>query len=167
MMGYACFLHCRVPRIKNSDGKIISFPVPWADDDERLTRKFENYAIRVLKATDNQTKAAELLGVSYEKINRIMSNSVEHELKPRKLSEDQIPYIGIDEKSYKKGHHYATIISESKGNRILEVCKERTAETTETLLDKTFTQEQLQNMKAVCVDMWEPYMKAIKKVSEC
>lgn len=166
IMGYACFIHCRIPRIKNSEGKIISVPIPWAEDNEQHTRAFENYAIQVLKATHNQTKAGELLHVSYEKMNRIMQNAVERGLERRELPKDKIVYIGIDEKSYKKGHQYATIISDIEGRRILEVGKDRTSEATEALLEKTFTAEQLQQMKAVCVDMWEPYMKAIKKNAE-
>jgi transposase len=56
-MGSICFIHCRDPRIKNSDGKLISVPVPWSDEDERHTTVFENYAIKVLQVTHNQTKA--------------------------------------------------------------------------------------------------------------
>jgi transposase len=162
-MGATCFIHCRVPRIKNSDGKVISVPVPWSDEDERHTRAFENYAIKVLQGTHNQTKAGEILNVSYEKMNRIMKNAVERGLERRNLSKDEIIHISIDEKSYKKGHQYATIISDIRGGRIIEVGEGRTSKSTEELLEKTFSKEQLEKMKAVCVDMWEPYMQAIKK----
>jgi transposase len=162
-MGCTCFIHCRVPRIKNSDGKVISVPTPWSDEDERHTRAFENYAIKVLQGTHNQTKTGEILHVSYEKINRIMKNAVRRGLERRNLSKDEIIHISIDEKSYKKGHQYATIISDIKGGRIIEVGEGRTSKSTEELLEKTFSKEQLENMKAVCVDMWEPYMQAIKK----
>jgi transposase len=69
----------------------------------------------------------------------------------------------MDEKSYRKGHHYATIISDSIGNRVLEVGQERTQSATEALLETTFTKEQLENMQAVCVDMWDAFMAAVKK----
>ena len=163
MLGYHSYLHCKVPRVKNSFGEVVSVPLPWAEDDERHTKKFEDYAIKVLKATHNQTKAGVLLGVSYEKINRVMCNSVERGLQKRQLDKEDIATINMDEKSYKKGHNYATIISDSKGSRILEVGKDRTQAATEELLDKTFTKPQLQNMKAVCVDMWDPFMAAVKK----
>jgi transposase len=152
-----------VPRIKNSDGKVISVPVPWSDEDERHTRAFENYAIKVLQGTHNQTKAGEILNVSYEKMNRIMKNAVERGLERRNLSKDEIIHISIDEKSYKKEHQYSTIISDIKGIRIIEVGEGRMSKSTEELLEKTFSKEQLENMKAVCVDMWEPYMQSIKK----
>lgn len=163
MLDYHCYLHCSVPRVKNSFGEVVSVPLPWAEDEERHTKKFEDYAIKVLKATHNQTKAGELLGVSYEKMNRVMCNSVERGLQRRQLDKEDIPTINIDEKSYKKGHQYATVISDSKGSRILEVGKNRTQAATEELLDKTFTEQQLQKMKAVCVDMWDPFIAAVKK----
>lgn len=163
ILGKHCYLHCCIPRIKNSLGEVISVPLPWADDDERHTKMFEDYAIKVLKATHNQTKAGELLGVSYEKVNRVMCNSVDRGLQRRQLDKEEITTINMDEKSYKKGHQYATVISDSKGNRILEVGKDRTQIATEELLEKTFTQSQLQKMKAVCVDMWPPFIAAVKK----
>ena len=162
-MGYHTFLHCSVPRIKNSMGEILSVPIPWADDDQRQSRAFEDYAIKVLKATHNQTKAGELLGISYDKMHNIMHLSVGRGLERRNLSVDEIPHIHIDEKSYRKGHKYATIISNSIGNRLLEVGKDRTQEATERLLEYTFSVLQLEEMKAVCVDMWDPFISAIKK----
>src|SRR3990170_2601538 len=143
LMGYKTYLYCCVPRVKNSLGNVSSIPVPWANDEERHTHEFENYAIKLLQATHNQTKAGELLDVSYEKINRVMSNSVERGLARRELSSEKIISINIDEKSYKKGHNYITVISQQTRNRVLEVGKERTLEATESLLNTTFTEEQL------------------------
>jgi len=163
MMGYKTYLYCCVPRVKNSLGKVSSIAVPWSDDDERHTRDFENYAIRVLKATHNQTKAGELLDVSYEKINRVMLNSVDRGLSRRKLADDRIISINIDEKSYEKGQHYVTVISEKERSRVIEAGKERTEEATEVLLRKTLTETQLTSLRAVCVDMWDAFICAIKK----
>ncbi|MBU2444945.1 MAG: transposase [Bacteroidetes bacterium] len=74
-----------------------------------------------------------------------------------------MPVINIDEKSYKKGHQYITVISDSKANRVLEVGKDRTLSATEELFKKTFTDKQLAGMKAVCVDMWDAFIAAVKK----
>ena len=107
-------------------GEILSVPVPWADDDQRQSRAFEDYAVKVLKATHNQTKAGELPGISYDKMHKIMRLSVDRGLERGGLSVDEIPHIHIDEKSYRKGHKYATIISDSIGNRVLEVGRDCT-----------------------------------------
>jgi transposase len=163
ILGYNSYLYCRVPRVKNSLGNVVSVPVPWADEDNRNTKRFDDYAIKLLKATKNQTSAGELLGISYEKVNRIMCISVERGLQRRQLDKDDIPVIHIDEKSYKKGHRYMTVISDGKANRVLEVGKDRTSSATEELLEKTFTSKQLIEMKVLCVDMWDPFIAAVKK----
>jgi len=119
-MGYQTYIYCRVPRIKNSDGKIVSLPLPWAADNERHTHAFENYAVIVLKATHNQTQAGNILNCSYEKVNRVMHRAVERGMERRKLEEDEVIRIGIDEKSYKKGHNYATVISDSEKKESLK-----------------------------------------------
>lgn len=163
MLGYSSYLYSRVPRVKNSLGNIVSIPVPWADEDNRHTKKFDDYAIKVLKATHNQTKAGELLGISYEKVNRIMCKAVERGIQRRHLDKEDIPVINIDEKSYKRGHQYITVISDSQGSRVIEVGKDRTQWATEELLENTFIDQQLEQMKAVCVDMWDPFIAAVKK----
>lgn len=162
-MGLHTYLFCRVPRIKNSQGEILSVPIPWADDDHRQSRDFEDYAVKVLKATHNQTKAGELLGTSYDKMHKIMRLSVQRGLQRRHLAADKIPHIHMDEKSYRKGHKYATVISDSIGNRVLDVGQDRTEKAAESLLESTFSASQLARMKAVCVDMWDPFLAAIKK----
>lgn len=163
ILGFNSYLYCRVPRVKNSLGNVVSVRVPWADEDNRNTKRFDDYAIKLLKATKNQTSAGELLGISYEKVNRIMCISVERGLQRRQLDKDDIPVIHIDEKSYKRGHRYMTVISDGKANRVLEVGKERTSSATEELLEKTFTKKQLTEMKVLCVDMWDPFIAAVKK----
>src|SRR3989337_241528 len=77
----------------------------------------------------------------HEKINRVMSNSVERGLARRELSSEKIISINIDEKSYKKGHNYITVISQQTRNRVLEVGKERTLEATESLLNTTIAEK--------------------------
>lgn len=162
-MQYETHIHCRTPRIKTSEGKIASCPVPWGDEGQRHTYRFEDNAIATLQATHNQTQAGKLLAISYEKMTRIMQRSVDRGLQRRDLEKDNIVSIHIDEKSYKKGHHYVTVLSDSKGKRILNIEKERTAAACEKLLSDTFSEERLKKLEAVCMDMWEPFMLAAKK----
>ena len=39
-LGFQTYLLCRVPRIKNSLGEILSVPIPWSDDDPRQSKEF-------------------------------------------------------------------------------------------------------------------------------
>jgi transposase len=160
---YQTVIHCRIPRIKLHDGKIASCPVPWGDSGERHSYLFEDKVIRVLQATHNQTQSGHLLNVSYEKIHRIMKHAVERGLLRRDLKKDLIVHLHLDEKSYKKGHQYISVLTDGQGSRVLDVEKDRTQAACEGLLEKALPKEQLVSIKAVCVDMWEPYMAAVKK----
>ena len=96
-------------------------------------------------------------------MHNIMYSTVERGLRRRELKSEEIPHIHIDEKSYQRGHKYVTVISDSINNRVLDVGKDRTQKATESLLESTFSNSHLTNMKAVCVDMWDPFISAIKK----
>lgn len=76
---------------------------------------------------------------------------------------DDVKYIGIDEKSFLKGQSYAGILYDLSGSRVLEVEKDRTEESTKTLLG-TIPEEVRSNIKAAAVDMWEPFLKAVNTV---
>ena len=82
-MQFKTFINCCVPRIKDSQGKVLTVKTPWADDYERHTYMFERVAIDILRATKNQTKTAELLRCGFNVINRIIHNSVKRGLNNR------------------------------------------------------------------------------------
>lgn len=160
---YQTIIHCRIPRITLPAGRIASCPVPWGDAGERHSYLFEDKVIHVLQATHNQSQSAQLMNISYEKIHRMMNNAVERGLLRRDLKDDPMVYLHIDEKSYKKGHQYISVLTDGLGKRVLDVEKDRTQASCERLLEKTLPEEQLGGIKAVCLDMWEPFMAAVKK----
>lgn len=131
---------------------------------EALFIFFEKYVIDLLKATHNQTKTAELVGTSFDVVNRIMHSSVERGLNRREFQKGELVMLGIDEKSFKKGHEYVSILIDLKGQRIIDVAKGRTKEATEKLLTENLTQEQLSEIRAVSMDMWESYMLVVEKL---
>lgn len=69
-------------------------------------------------------KAAELLGLSWDAAHRIMESAVDRRLSRRE--EEPIEYVGIDEKSFGKGHDYVSIMTDIDRSRVLEVAQERT-----------------------------------------
>ncbi len=166
VMQYQTYLHCRIPRLKRpSTGEITSCPVPWADEGERHSLLFEDRTIEILQATGTQTRAGALMQVSYEKVNRIMRRAVSRGLKRRKLQEQgPIPFLHIDEKSYRTGRHFITILSDSAGKRVLDVEPDKTVEACKCLLEHTLTEDQLKQVKAVCTDMYPAFGVAVREV---
>lgn len=163
MLQYKTYLYCRLPRVKNSLGEISTIEPPWSENGERHTHLFENKSISVLSATRNRSKTAELMKTSEEKITRIMHRGVNRGLERRNLEQPPVKEISIDEKSYGKGHKYISVLSDPQNGRILDVAKDRTMQSAESLLDKVFSPEQLTQITSACCDMWDGFHGAIKK----
>ena len=160
-MEFKTVIHCRLPRIKTAEGKVRTIAYDWAESDFSHTKKFENKCIEVLQATHNRKSTSELMRVSDDKICGIMHSAVERGLKRRDLS--NVRKISLDEKSYKKGHQYLTVLTNSITGAVLDVEQDRTEASAERLLTRTFTEEQLSNITTTCCDMWDAFTNALKK----
>ena len=161
-MQYKTYLNCRVPRVINEAAKVTTIEVPWSDYSTHYTFLFEEAVINLLQFCKNQTKTAAFFSVSFHQVNSIMKRAVQRGLEKRKI--DQTPVaIGLDEKSFRRGHDYITVLSDIENARVLEVEYGRTIEATKTLIDKTFTAQQLSQIEVVVSDMWDAYLKVAKE----
>ena len=95
------FIHCSTPRVKCSEHKTKTMEVPWAEDMIRFTKQFERIAIQFLECSENRSKTAEILRLSWDEMNHIMAKAVKRGLERR--ADEPIKYIGMDEKSFLKG----------------------------------------------------------------
>lgn len=150
----------RVPRLKDEDAKTQLIPVPWAEKNSRFTEMFEGFAIRVLKASASVSAACKLLGISWDEADAIMKRAVERGMARRKP--EVIHYIGLDEKSFLRGHQYVSVMSDIQGKRVLDVAFDRNTDACNELWDK-LTAEQREGVEAVAMDMWEPYRKSTEQ----
>ena len=71
-------------------------------------------------------------------------------------------YLAIDEVSTGKYHKYMTVVLDFITGRVIWCGKDRKAETLDEFF-KDMPQKDLLNIKAVTMDMWDPYIKSIKK----
>ena len=160
-MEFQTHVHCRLPRIKTSEGKVQTIEYDWAESGFSYTKKFENKCIEVLQATHNRKSASVLMRVSDDKICGVMHSAVERGLRKRDLSD--VRKISMDEKSYKKGHKYITVLTDSSTGTVLDVEQDRTEASAERLLTRTLSVKQLSNITTTCCDMWEAFVNALKK----
>jgi transposase len=72
-----------------------------------------------------------------------------------------IPYIGVDEKAFRKGHRYHTIVCDLERSTVEFVAENRTTESLAAYYQQ-LTDEQRRGLKAVAMDMWEPYIGATR-----
>jgi transposase len=159
-MQFETLIRARVPRADCPEHGVKTMKVPWAAPQGRFTLLFERFAVDVLLACASVSQACELLGLGWEAAHEIMRRAVERGLERREL--DQLKHLGMDEKSFKRGHSYITLLSDLEQSRVLDVVEERTAEAAGQLW-ATLTSEQKQSVEAVAVDMWEPFIQSIQQ----
>jgi len=161
-MEYQTVVHCRLPRIKDSEGRVKTIEYDWASEGFSYTKKFENRCVEVLHATHCQKTAAELMRTSDDKMCGVMHAAVIRGLARRDLS--KVRQISLDEKSYSKGHRYITVLTDSKTGAVLDVERDRTEQSAACLLKKTLNPDRLSSITESCCDMWEPFINALKKI---
>src|SRR5699024_8929828 len=157
-MQYKTYICCRLPRVKDKEGKVKTVTPPWASKHERHTFLFEQLAIDLLLATKNQTKTAEILRCGFNVINRIMYVSTERGLSRRDYKSHKFDHLSIDEKSFKSGHQYVSVLSSPKAGCVTDVAEGRTKESVRTLLDSALSKEQQESVQTISMDMWKAFI---------
>ena len=158
-MQYKTFIKCQLPRIIDSNGKVKTVQPNWASGYERHTYLFEHAVIDLLKASKNQTKTSKLMRSGFNVVNRIMHLSVKRGMDRRNYSELTFDYLNIDEKSFKIGHQYITVLSHPASGCVLDVEENRTKEACKKLFAKSLTTEQLNKVSAISMDMWKAFIQ--------
>jgi len=74
---------------------------------------------------------------------------------------DNLKIIAVDEIALKKGHQYITEVLNYETGEVIWMGKDRRAETLIAFFNE-LTVEQRKALKAVAMDMWDPYIKAVK-----
>lgn len=116
----------------------------------------------MLQATKNQTKTALLLRMSFIQINRVLYNAVERGLARRK-NIGEVRHISMDEKSFKRGHEYVTVLSSPETGAVLNVSHGRKRESAKKVINDTFNEEQKRNIETASTDMLAAYINTVKE----
>ena len=161
-MQFTTEIVARLPRVSCAAHGVRQIGIPWADAHTHWTLLFEAFAIDVLEATSNLTRACTLLKLGWEQAHMIRVRAVERGLSRRE--EETIEHAGLDEKSFLKGHKYASLLTDLDHARVLEVVQDRTKESAQKLVETGLAEGQRAGVKAVAMDMWEPFAWAIRTV---
>ena len=151
-----------LPRVSCAEHGVKTITVPWADPHAHWTLLFEQFAIEVLRGTSNITRAMTLLKIGWKSAYTIQKRAVERGIARR--TDESISHVGIDEKSFLKGHHYASLATDLDQGRVLDVVEGRKKEAAIELLGKAISEKQRDEVKAGAMDMWQPFMTAWKEV---
>jgi transposase len=88
-----------------------------------------------------------------------MKRAVERGLARRQA--EAIPQLGVDEKAFRKGHKYLTLVNDLRRNRVLYVAEGREQSSLEGFW-ATITEQQRDSIQAVAMDMWDPYVDSVR-----
>jgi transposase len=159
-MQFETVIRARVPRSDCPDHGVKTIKVPWAAPQGRFTMLFERFALDVLLASSSVSKACELLDIGWDAAHDIMRRAVERGLSRRQL--DGLKHLGMDEKSFRRGQSYISLLNDLEESRVLDVVEQRTEAAADQLW-KTLSPEQKEAVEAVAVDMWDPFIKSIER----
>src|SRR6202789_2202755 len=151
---YQTILHAEPPRSNCAEHGVRAVKLPWAEPSSRFTALFESLAIDWLKAA-SQKAVGDQLGLSWDEVHAIQERAVQRGLARRQA--EPIERLGVDEKSFTRGHHYFTMVNDLDRSRVLFVAEHRTTESLDEFWS-SLTAEQIEAVQAVAMDMWAPYV---------
>jgi len=125
----------------------------------RVTRRMAHYVYqlcRMLTVSD----VARHLGLNWKTVKDIDKYYLERDYGQPDLNGLRI--LAVDEISIRKGHRYLTVVMDYLSGRVVFVGKDRKAETLKRFFNQ-LSREQLDGIEAVVMDMWDPFIKAVKK----
>lgn len=116
---HRCILHCAVPRITDSAGKVKTVNVPWARPGSGFTLLFEAFVLALIEREMPVNRVAELLNVYPQRLWHIF----EHWVGKARQADDpsSISKLGVDETSTRKGHEYITVGVDLDAKRVIHV----------------------------------------------
>jgi transposase len=156
---YRTILHAQIPRTDCPEHGARAVKVSWAEPGSRFTVLMEALAIEWLKHA-SQKAVAQRLGLSWDEIHGVMRRAVVRGLKRRKA--EQVRHLGIDEKSHKSHHSFFTMVNDLNRGRVLFVGRGREKATLDSFWP-TLTEQQLNSIESIAVDMWDGYVNSIRQ----
>ncbi len=108
----------------------------------------------------SQQAVGERLGLSWDEIHGILERAVERGLARRRA--EKVAKIGVDEKAFRKGHRYLTLVNDLEKGRVLYVAEGREQSSLDGFWP-TLSAEQVEGIEAVAMDMWDPYVNSVRE----
>jgi transposase len=155
---FLTYLHARPPRVDCPDHGVRQVALPWAEPHSRFTSLFERLAIDVLKECDI-SGASELLRLSWDEAWHLMDRAVARGQARKTRRVPQL--IGVDEKAAAKGHNYLTLVCDLEQGWVEYIADDRKQASLDGYFEPLSDEERAE-IKAVAMDMWEPYVNSIR-----
>jgi transposase len=154
---FQTYLHARIPRVDCPEHGVSNVEVPWGAKSSRFTLMMERLIIDLLLACQNVKSVCGLVGISWDAIAHVMERAVARGQKKKITA--PIKYLGVDEKSFRKGHHYITVVSDLEKGSVEYVAEDHTAESLAGYY-RQLSEADKAGIEAVAMDMCRAYERA-------
>ena len=155
------YIHAAMPRISCPRHGVLQVSIPWATPHLGMTMDMECQVIDLVLACKTVTSACGELRMGWDQVRAVMERAVERGVARR--TDDQLRYIGVDEKALLKRHKYVTLVYDLERKRVVEVMPERT-ESSLLRYWKTWKAAALAKIEVIAMDMWDPFRTATVKM---
>ena len=153
-------LHARIPRVTCPTHGVKQVRVPWAEPRSRFTQLMERLIIDVIRQCSTLTGACRILQITWDEAWGVMARAVARG-QARKVARP-IRYLGVDEKAFRKGHVYHTIVCDLERHTVEYVAADRRVDSLAGFFAR-LTDAQRDAVAAVAMDMWDPYIRATRE----
>ena len=134
-----------------------------AERKKHYTHALEKY-VMALCSMATIKDVARRTGLHWTTVKEIDCKRLRRNL-PREKDLRELNYLGIDEVSVRRGHRYLTVAIDLESGRVLYVGRDRRRESLEPFI-KRLKRAGIRP-KAIALDMWKPYARAIKRHYRC
>ena len=152
-------VHAEIPRVQCPTHGVKQVRVPWAEARSRFTLLMERLVIDLILQCSTVKGACTIAAISWDEAWGIMQRAVARG--QRRKEARPIPYLGVDEKAFRKGHRYHTVVCDLERSTVEFVAEDRKTESLAAYYER-LTDEQRAALQAVAMDMWEPYIGATR-----
>ena len=132
--------------------------VPFARAGSRFSSDFEDL-VAWLATTMDKTAICRLVRVDWDSVGRIIARVMDTSLRPDRL--EGLFRIGIDDVSWRRRHHYLTLVSDHDTSRIVWGAPGRDTATADSFFAE-LGPERSEQVEAVSADMAAAYTNSVK-----
>ena len=132
--------------------------VSWAASGSAFTASCEEL-VAYLSQTMDRTAVSRLMAISWQAVGSIVERVVARQLDPARFH--GLKRIGVDEFSYRKRHHYLTVVVDHDRRRVVWAGKGRSAETLEAFFD-LLGPAGCERIELVTADLASSWQKALR-----
>ena len=159
VLGHRAWLEGSLWRVSCAKCGVVVEEVSWADAGSRFTQRFEELVAWLAQRCDKTTIQHEMR-IAWRTVGVIIERVVARRRGP--VDWTRLRAISVDELSYRKGHHYLTLVTDLERGRIIWSKEGRSAATLIAFLREIGYQGR-SAIQHVAIDMSAAYRTAIER----